>query len=96
MDVLLQGFPQKNDPPELDLTVERAMQLTVDVLYILLYMSHSTTSRRLPYSAMELSRAETKNSATQLKAHLQAALVKQFPENDDNVDQSTCQIADST
>jgi hypothetical protein len=53
-------------------------------------MSHSTTAGHLSHSALQLRRAETTTSASQLEAHLQAAPVEQFPENHDTVEQSAC------
>jgi hypothetical protein len=41
----------------------------------------STTARHIPHSALELRRAETTTSASQLEAQLQADAVEQFPEN---------------
>jgi hypothetical protein len=41
----------------------------------------------LPHSALELHHAETTTSASQPDAHLQAALVGQFPENHDIIEQ---------
>jgi hypothetical protein len=46
-------------------------------------MPLSTTAGNLPYSALELCRAETTSSASQLKEHLQAVQVEQLPENQD-------------
>jgi hypothetical protein len=57
-------------------------------------MSRLTTAGHLPDSALELRRAETTTSVSQLEAHLQAAPVKQFSENHDIVEQSACQVAD--
>jgi hypothetical protein len=96
MEVFLQGSPQKQKLPELDPTVEEAMQSALENQSILLDMFHSTTARRLPPGAVEFSRAETKNSASQLEAHVQAALVNQFPKNGDIIDQSWCKVADKS
>jgi hypothetical protein len=49
--------------------------------YIFLDKLRSTTAGHLPHSSLELRHAETKNFVSQLKVHLQAAQVEQFPEN---------------
>jgi hypothetical protein len=71
--------------------MEEAMQLALSIQPTFQVMSCSTTARHLPYCALELPHAETTISATQLEAHLQAALVEQFLENQCIVEQSTCQ-----
>jgi hypothetical protein len=53
-------------------------------------MSYSGTS----YSAVELCLAETTASASQLEAHLQAAVVELFQENNDIIEESVFQIVD--
>jgi hypothetical protein len=71
------------------------MQSALHVQSNFLDMSRSTTAGYLPHSPLELRRAETTTSTSQLEAHLQAALVEQFPENHDIVEQSASQVADS-
>jgi hypothetical protein len=71
------------------------MQSAHHVQTSFLDMSRSTTAGHLPHSALELCRAETKTSASQLQAHLQATPVEQFPENHDIVERSACQVGDS-
>jgi enterochelin esterase-like enzyme len=44
-------------------------------------------------STMELHRAETTSSASQLEAQLQKALAEHFPGNHDMFDQSACRVA---
>jgi hypothetical protein len=56
-------------------------------------MFPSTTARLLPHSALKLRPAETRSSASQLEAHLQAAPVEQCPYNRDIVEQVACQAA---
>jgi hypothetical protein len=46
------------------------------------------------HSALEIRRAETTASLTQLKAQLQAAPLEKFPENHDMVEQSAFEEAD--
>jgi hypothetical protein len=52
----------------------------------------STTTGHLPHSALELHCPETTTFASQPEAHLQAALVGQFLENRDIIEQSTFQV----
>jgi hypothetical protein len=59
------------------------MQSALHFQSTFLDMSRSATDGHLPHSALELRRTETAISASQLKAHLQAAPVEQFPENYD-------------
>jgi hypothetical protein len=63
------------------------MQSALHVNSTYLDMSRSTTTGHIPHSALELRRAVTTSSASQLEAHLQAAPVEQFPENHDIVEQ---------
>jgi ferredoxin len=92
--LLVQVSPQEKNPSELDPATEEAMQSALHVQFTFLDMSCSTTVGHLPHSALELRRAETTTSASQLEAHLQAAPVEQFPEYHDIVEQSACQVAD--
>jgi hypothetical protein len=57
-------------------------------------MSRLTTAGHPPHSTLELRRAETTTSTSQPQAHLQAALVDNFPGNNDNVGQSASNVAD--
>jgi hypothetical protein len=59
------------------------MQSALHVQSTFLDLSRSTTAGHLPHNALELCRAETTTSASQLEAHLQAAPVEKFPENYD-------------
>jgi hypothetical protein len=54
------------------------MQSAFHVQSTFLDMSRSTTNGHLSHSALELRRAETTTSASQLEAHLQAAPVEQL------------------
>jgi hypothetical protein len=72
---------------------KEAMQSSLDAHSTFLDISPSTTADQLPHCAVELRRAETTTSASQLEAHLQAAPVEQFPENRDIVGQSASQVA---
>jgi hypothetical protein len=66
------------------------MQSALHVQSTFLDMSRSTIAGYLPHSALELRRAETTNSASQLKAHLQAAPVEHFTESHNIAEQSEC------
>lgn len=70
------------------------MQLAFHIQPTSLEMSRSTTAGHLPHSPLHLCCAEATTSASQLETHLQAAPVKQFPENHDIIKQSGCQVAD--
>jgi hypothetical protein len=70
------------------------MQSALHVQSTFLDMSGSTIAEHLPHSSLELRRAETTTSASQLEAHHQAVPVEQFPGNRDIVEQSACQLAD--
>jgi hypothetical protein len=87
-------FPQEKKSSELDPATEEAMQSALHVQSTFQDMSLSNTAGHLPHSALELNRAETTTSASQLEAHHQAAPVGQFPENHDIIEQSACQVAD--
>jgi hypothetical protein len=65
--VLLLGVLTGKNTSELDPATEEAMQLVLDVQSTFLGMLHSATA------ALELRRAETTTSASQVEAHLQAA-----------------------
>jgi hypothetical protein len=86
--------PHRKSPLQLDPATEEAMQLTLDVPSSFLDLSCSTTARHLPNNAVELCRTETTTSASQLEARLRAVLVKQFPEDDNIIEPSACQVAD--
>jgi hypothetical protein len=61
--------------------MEETMQLALSIQCTFQDMSCSTTTKHLPHCALELLHAETTTFASQLEAHLQAAPVEQFPEN---------------
>jgi hypothetical protein len=86
------GVPTERNPSEFVLATEEAMQSALDVQSTFLDMSRPTTADNLPHSALELRRAETTISASQLEAHLQAASVEQLTENHDIVEQSACHV----
>jgi hypothetical protein len=52
------------------------MQSALHIQSTFLDMLRSTTARHLPHSVLELHCAKTTTSASQLEAHLQAALVE--------------------
>jgi hypothetical protein len=66
------------------------MQSVLDLQPTFLDMSLSSTAGYLPHNELELPHAETRTSASQLEAHLQAAPVEQFPGNHDIAEQSAC------
>jgi hypothetical protein len=86
--------PQGRSPLQLDLSTKEGMQSVLDVQSIFLLTSLSATAGHVPHTAREFCHAEITASAPQLEAHLQAAPVEQFPENDDIVQQSGRQVAD--
>jgi hypothetical protein len=86
--------PQEKNPLELVPATKEDMQSALRVQSTFLDMLLSTTAGHLPHSALELLHAETTTSASWLEAHFQAALVEQFPENRDIVEQSAWQVAD--
>jgi hypothetical protein len=92
--MLLQVSPQKENPSELHPVTEEAMQSALGAQLTFLDMLCPTTARHILHSVLKLSHAETTTSTSQLEAHLQVALVEQFPENHDIVEQSTCQVAE--
>jgi hypothetical protein len=49
-------------------------------------------SRHLPHSVLELHHAETTTSVSELQVPQQAALIAEFPENDDITEMSACQL----
>jgi hypothetical protein len=65
------------------------MQSALDIQSTFLDISPSTTAGHFPHSVLELRHAEAITSTSQPEAHLPAAPVKQFPE-----DQATCQVAE--
>jgi hypothetical protein len=71
------------------------MQLALSIQSTFQDMSCSTTARHLPHCALELHHVETTTSASQLEAHLQAAPVEQFPENQYIVEQSARQLLEA-
>jgi hypothetical protein len=88
------GVPTGENPSELDPATGEATQSALNVQSSFLDMSRSTTARPLLHSALELRRAETSTSASQLEGRLLAAQVERFPENRDIVERADCQIAD--
>jgi hypothetical protein len=70
------------------------MHSALHVQSTFLDMSHSTTARHIPCSALELRYAEPTSSALLLETRFQAAPVEQFQENNDIFEKSACQIAD--
>jgi hypothetical protein len=73
--MLLQLSPQERNQSELDPATEVAVQKTLHVQATFQDMSRSATAGHRPRSVLELRRAETTTSASQLEAHLQTALV---------------------
>jgi hypothetical protein len=71
------GVPTWKNPPEFDLTTDEAIQSALNVQSNFPDISRSTTEGYLPHRALQLRHAET-TSASQLRAHLQAASVEQF------------------
>jgi hypothetical protein len=81
--------PHRKNP-----ATKEAMQSALDIQSMFLDMSWSTTARHLPHSMLELRHVETTTSASQLQAHLQAALIIRFPENDNIIEKPASQVAD--
>jgi hypothetical protein len=75
----------------LDVVTKEAMQAAPNAQSTFLGVLLSAVTKHLPCSALELLHAETTTSASQLEAHLQAALLKQVPENHDIIEHSACQ-----
>jgi hypothetical protein len=55
-------------------------------------MSHSTTAGHISNNMLQLHCTETIIFVSQLKTHLQATLIQHFPEIQDVIEQSACQL----
>jgi hypothetical protein len=69
-----------------------AIQSVLDVESTSQCTSRSTTTGCFPKSVLELRRAETRTSASQQEAQLQAAPVEQFPRNRDTIQHPAYQV----
>jgi hypothetical protein len=76
-----------------DLVTGDTIQSAMNIQSTFLDMSRSPTTWHLPHSMLELCHAKTTTSASQLKAHLQAAWANHFLENH-ITKQSACRRAD--
>jgi hypothetical protein len=80
--------PDRKKPIGVRSDHEETVQAGLNFQFTFLDMSRSTTDGHLPHIVLQLRRAETTTSASQLEIHLQAAPAEQFSERQDTAEQS--------